>query len=306
MKDFGVLVPIVTPCSKDGTIDIDALGNVCKDMLDAGCSGIFAAGSTGRGPWFSLQERHKILYAIKNIIGEKITLFAGCMESGFSGMLDNARAASDAGADAIVITAPYYFNYSLVEIEKILLDVADKSPLPVLIYDIPAYSGVNFDVDTILRLLDHANIIGVKDSSADIKRFRKLMICLQNKDDKYFFQGKENFLVESIQMGASGCVVSLLHIEPRLFVLLYHAVKSGQLAKANKIQKEIVKALDLIEEGFKIRPEDSTLFHFLNSILKARNLCTNIVLDHEGDCPAWLYDKSMQALEIYREALNNI
>lgn len=301
MKEFGVLVPIVTPCFKDGTIDFKGLKNVAKDMLEAGCNGIFVAGSTGRGPWFSLEERKKICSSVRECIGDKMPIYAGCMATGLTDMINNAEAMAKAGADIAVITAPGYFSYNITEVGNIFLDFANKSPLPVLIYDIPDFSGIKLNMDIVLSLAKHPNVVGLKDSSSDMERFKELTKALGNNEDIYLFQGKEHLLAESIMLGASGIVVSLLHIDPRPFVDLYKAAKAGDRETAMRIQKEIVKVLDIVVACFKKRPEISTLFHILNNALKTRGVCDNIILKHEGECPKWLIERSNELLKILGE-----
>ncbi|MFN8411943.1 MAG: dihydrodipicolinate synthase family protein, partial [Anaerolineales bacterium] len=142
MKDLGPVVPIVTPCTSEGTIDFDGFRSVCNEMLSVGCSGIFIAGTTGRGPWFSLSERQKLCVTAANQIKETVPLFAGCTSSGLPGMLENARAMADAGANIAVATVPSYFHYNQTEIESIYLRFADSCPLPVMVYDIPEFTNV--------------------------------------------------------------------------------------------------------------------------------------------------------------------
>ena len=218
MKKFGVLVPIVTPCSKQGEIDCEGLKNIYKDMTDAGCKGIFTAGSTGRGPWFSRSDCAKMCRTIAEQGDADISLFAGCIGTGLNEMLEDARVMADAGAHIAVITAPGYFSYNHKEVEYIFLKFADKSPLPVLIYDIPAFTGMKLDVEMQKRLAQHQNVIGFKDSSSDFLRFQELMNAFKDKPDTYLFQGKEHRLADALIAGASGIVVSLLHIDPVPFV----------------------------------------------------------------------------------------
>ena len=158
-------MPVVTPCSKNGRPDLAGLKNVCQYVLDAGSHGIFVLGSTGRGPWFSRNNRAKICQAAKTQIGAAVPLFAGCTAPGLTDMLENAQALAHAGATAVVLACPGYFNYSESETEAIFLNFADHSPLPVMIYDIPAFTGAKLNTDMISRLAQHENIIGFKDSS---------------------------------------------------------------------------------------------------------------------------------------------
>ena len=302
MKDLSILVPIVTPCTPSGELDLEGLRSVCHDMVSAGCSSIFVAGSSGRGPWFSRDDRARICRAVAAQPDYDVPVLAGCMASGLPQMLENAYAMADAGAQMAVVTAPGYFRYNQQEIETILLKFADASPLPVVVYDIPDLVGTKLDGDMIIRLAQHGNIVGFKDSTADIDRFKKLVTGLSDLPDFWVLQGKERFLADSLVEGASGFVVSLVQIDPRPFVALYRAVRSGDLKLAQRIQTEISKVMDLLEESFRRRPETSTLFHFLNWSVRQRGLCENILIDHDGDCPPWLSDNARQAFEICEAA----
>jgi dihydrodipicolinate synthase/N-acetylneuraminate lyase len=300
MKKLGILVPVVTPCSRKGAVDEDGLRAVCSDVLSAGCDSIFVAGSTGRGPWFSRSDRSRICRAAADVVGADALLFGGCMGSGLNDMLENARAMADSGARIAVVTAPGYFNYSQAEVEVIFRQIADRSPLPVMIYDIPAFAGMKLDLELASRLATHDNVIGFKDSSADLLRFRELARVLGHASRFYLLQGKEHLLADSLRAGASGFVVSLVQIDPRPFVTLYSAVEAGDMQRADEIQGRISGLLSLVDDAFRRRPETSTLFHLLNQALRMRGVCENIMLEHEGECPGWLMEAAQQALEIMR------
>jgi dihydrodipicolinate synthase/N-acetylneuraminate lyase len=187
---------------------------------------------------------------------------------GLEDMLENACAAADTGAKAAVVTAPVYFKYSQEELARIFLNLADASPLPVMLYDIPDFAGVKMSKEIILRMAQHKNIIGFKDSTDDFSRFQELLPALSTRSDFYLMQGKERWLAESLHLGASGFVVSMIHLSPRLFVALYRAARSGDMDLARKLQAEINQVMDLVAQMFKQRPETSTLFHFLNQVVR--------------------------------------
>jgi len=119
MKDFGPLVPIVTPCAPSGEPDLAGVKAVCREMITAGCRGIFVAGSTGRGPWFSRADRAAVCAAAAEVCQPETPLIAGASGSGLPDMLDNARAMADAGARIVVATVPGYYKYNPDEIEAI-------------------------------------------------------------------------------------------------------------------------------------------------------------------------------------------
>ncbi|MEY2816866.1 MAG: hypothetical protein RL275_329 [Chloroflexota bacterium] len=302
MKDFGPVVPIVTPCKPNGEIDHEGFAGVCNEMLDAGCTGIFIAGSTGRGPWFNPAEMHDLCRFASDQINGRATLVAGCTASGLPRMLDNARAMADAGAQIVVATVPGYFHYNQSEIETIYMKFADASPLPVIVYDIPEFTNVKFGNSMLVNLASHENVIGFKDSSADFERFKLLADALQPFKDFYLMQGKENYLADSIRIGASGFIVSLIHLEPRPFIQLYQAARAGDFETANRIQTEITKVIDLVKSTIDRRPESSTLFHLLNYAVTQRGVCKNILLEHDGEIPAWVIENTQRAIDICKAA----
>jgi 4-hydroxy-tetrahydrodipicolinate synthase len=299
MKQLGVVVPIVTPCHRDGQLDIEGLRTVCNDMTQASCHGIFVLGSTGRGPWFGRDDRAKICTTVAEVIGPDTPLLAGCMASGISGMLKNAKMMADSGAAIAVATAPMYFQYADKELETIFLNFADTSPLPVIIYDIPDFTGIGLEPKLLMKLAKHENIVGFKDSSANYDNFKQLLDALNEETpDFYLMQGKEHLLKDSLFAGASGLVVSLLHVDPRPFVGLYNAVQAGETEIADRLQQAITRIMECIKGCFAKRPQTSTLFHFLNTALNHRGIDVNIRLEHEGPCPDWIAEKARQALEI--------
>jgi 4-hydroxy-tetrahydrodipicolinate synthase len=298
MKDLGPVVPIVTPCTPEGKIDLDGFRSVCNEMLEVGCRGIFVAGTTGRGPWFSLGERQKLCRAAAEQIKGSVPLFAGCSSSGLPEMLENARAMANAGANIAVATVPSYFHYSQSEIETIYMEFADACPLPVVVYDIPEFTNVKLANEMVLRLANHGNVIGFKDSSADYERFKALIDALQSFPNFYLMQGKENLIAESLRIGASGFIVSLLHIDPRPFVGLYRAVRAGDDQLADSLQAQINKVIELVRETIDHRPASSTLFHMLNYALQQRGICNNILLGHDEDAPAWVIENTQKVIDL--------
>jgi 4-hydroxy-tetrahydrodipicolinate synthase len=303
MKELGIVVPIVTPCTRSGELDLDGFRAVCRYVLSAGCHSIFIGGSSGRGPWFSRGDRIRLCRAAADFLGPETPLLAGCMAAGLDDMVENARAMADAGAHLAVVTAPSYFVYSQPEIETIFLKFADLSPLPVVLYDIPVFAGVKLEWQMIQRLAGHGNIIGFKDSTGDFSRFQSPITLLEQYPDFQLLQGKERFLVDSLLAGAKGFVVSMVQIDARPYVALYHATLAGKIEQACRLQAATSRAMDLFDRAVEQRPVASTLYHFLNWTLQHRHICNNIMLAHEGDCPDMISAMARQAIGIYEEAV---
>lgn len=302
MKDFGPIVPVATPCNRRGKPDLAGLQSICREMLAAGYRGIFVAGSTGRGPWFSRTDRVRLCRAAAEVVNGAVPLIAGVSGSGLADMLENAQAMADAGAQIAVATVPGYFKYNPAEIEAIYLKFADASPLPVMVYDIPEFTNTKLDDGMILRLAVHGNIVAFKDSSADFERFQELLAALEQQPDFLLFQGKESLLFDSLRLGASGFIVSLIHLHPAAFMRLYRVTRAGDLAAGAAIQEKLAEVLKIVRDSIDARPESSTLFYMLNDAVRQRGVCDNLLLEHEPEPPAWLIENARQVVEICHSA----
>jgi len=302
MKEIGPIVPIVTPCAPDGAVDLESFRAVCAEMTLCGYRGIFVGGSTGRGPWFTLADRARLCSAAAQTVPVGTLILAGCMSLGLPGMLEASRAMAEAGAVIAVATVPGYYRYNEEEAGAIFLAFADRSPIPVFLYDIPEFVNLQFSRGLLLDLARHGNIIGLKDSSADLPRFEALLQSLRDRADFSLLQGKEKLISESLRLGASGFVVSVIHLVPRLFIDLYRAVRAGRDAEAAAFQAAVDGVMDVVLGCIRRRPESSTLFHILNEALKLRGVCRNVLLSHEGETPAWLAEEVQRAIQRGRVA----
>ena len=110
-------------------------------------------------------------------------------------------------------------------------------------------------------------------------------------------------IADSLQLGVSGFIVSMIHLAPRPFTAIYQAVRAGEYARAVTIQESINQAMKLVRGSIERRPESSTLFHVLNYALRQRGVCENVLLDHEGEAPAWLIENARRAYEWCMEAV---
>ena len=296
MNYLGAVVPVVTPCTRSGDLDEAGLRAVCDEMVGAGNRGVFVMGSTGRGPWFSLATRARAVRIAREHLPDAVPVFAGCMASGLEAMLEHARAAEAEGAAFAVVTAPGYFSYLDSEVESIFLQVADRSPIPILLYDVPVYTGTKLAQDSIVRLLSHENIVGMKDSTADAERLQELLAAIREIRGVWFLQGKEHLLDESVLSGGSGVITTFSHFGPRAYVELCEAAHQGDRDRAARIQRHVTALYHLVSESLARRPAISTLYHMVNLALQKRGICRNIMLEHEGTCPQWLEACSEEAM----------
>jgi 4-hydroxy-tetrahydrodipicolinate synthase len=233
----GIVTPILTLFDRDDQIDEAALRRLVRHQIDNGVSGLFALGSSSEFALLADAERRRTAEIIIDEAAGAVPCLMGAIGEGPERVLELASVAPEVGADAIVVTTPYYFGWNAAEIERFFGRIADRSPLPVVLYDIPWRTYNDIARDTILRLSEHPNIIGLKDTTQNGGRFISMLLELEGRDDFAMFQGSEPLALPSFTMGAAGAVFSLANVAPRTSVELYEACKRGDMDEAKRLQR---------------------------------------------------------------------
>lgn len=233
----GIVTPILTLYDESDEIDEAALRRLVRYQIDNGASGLFALGSSSEFALLTDAERRRTAEVIVDEMAGAGPCLMGTIAEGPERVLELAQVAPEVGADAIVVTTPYYFGWNAGEIERFFARIADRSPLPVLLYDIPWRTHNEIARDTILRLSEHPNIIGLKDTTQDGGRFISMLLELEGRDDFAMFQGSEPLALPSFMLGAAGAVFSLANVAPRTSVELYEACKRGDMEEARRLQR---------------------------------------------------------------------
>ncbi|MDE6069486.1 MAG: 4-hydroxy-tetrahydrodipicolinate synthase, partial [Alistipes sp.] len=175
-KLAGVGVAMITPFTADGRVDYEALGRMIDYVIEGGVDYIVALGTTAETPTLYLPERAVIAMFIANHIAGRVPLVIGCGGNSTSEVLDQLREFDLRGADAILSVTPYYNKPSQEGLYRHFRTVAEHSPLPVILYNIPGRAGVNMTSETTLRCArDLDNVIGVKEASGDIEQIQRVL-----------------------------------------------------------------------------------------------------------------------------------
>jgi 4-hydroxy-tetrahydrodipicolinate synthase len=237
----GIVPPLITPlCGRD-TLDIAALERQLERVIAGGVAGVFALGTSGEAPSLSLRLREEVVRETCRIVGERVPVLVGVTDTCLAHSLTLARAAADHGAQAVVMTSPFYFPLAQAELETLARTLAAESPLPVVLYNIPQFARNGFAADTIRRLLDEPRIVGLKDSSGDLAYFRDLCALARARPDWTVLMGPEALLAEAIAAGGHGGVNGGALIWPEVFVELCRAARSGEQARVAVLQTQVVK-----------------------------------------------------------------
>ncbi|MFQ5794172.1 MAG: 4-hydroxy-tetrahydrodipicolinate synthase [Candidatus Bipolaricaulia bacterium] len=231
----GVIVPLITPYQPDGAVDVTAFGEHIGFLLEYVIDGVFVMGTTGETPLLTQNERETLIHKTVQTVRGKVTVFSGVGAPSTQETIRWCQLTAEAGADINVVITPYFFKLSQPALLNHLTQVADASPLPVVIYHYPAVTGNTLDPETVARLARHENIVGLKDSSGDLKRF---YLYLQATESKNFsrFQADDGLILPAMMIGGDGVVSGLANAFPELIVDLVAAIRNEDLRRARETQ----------------------------------------------------------------------
>lgn len=266
-RTIKMVVPMATPVTVAGSIDLPAAARLAEWLVKEGADAIFVCGTTGRFSDFPPAENGQLCQAVVRAVGDVARVYAGIADSGPMRMLNNALIMKEAGASAVVTTGPYYLPRSIAQVEDALIWVADRCPLPLLLYNMPELVGYCFRPDWLRTLTKHPTISGYKDSSNDLQHHWEVLDAAQSSGWEVLI-GKERLLLDAIRIGASGTVVSLSHLDPALFARLTRQAIMGQWAAAEESQEAIDRITLDFMNAYGGRPLFSDLMEYLEAGLR--------------------------------------
>ena len=249
----GVMPPLTTPFDVAGKTDLARLAENIARYNETGLVGYVALGSNGEAVHLSRAERIQVIATIKGAATSRHTIVAGINEFATSAAIEAAQAAADAGADAALVVTPYFYKGAMTGevLTRFFHTVADASPIPVLIYNVPQNTGVVIDPATIAALAAHQNIVGVKDSSGNMAAMIETLRLVPGEFT--VLVGNGGILYPALAMGAKGAVLAVACAAPRPCVELFEAVKKGDHDKARDRQARIAPVSHLVTAGLGIK-----------------------------------------------------
>ena len=239
MKRFeGLIPPMVTPLDEKRRLDKAGVKNMVRHLVDGGVDGIFLLGTTGEGPHLSYAIRRELVKETCRLVKGRVPVLVGVTETDLEDALAFAKDCKAFGASGVVAAPPYYFKLTQAECAQWFTELADRSPLPVVVYDMPAHTDTIIEPATIAKLAAHRNIVAMKDSSSIIALFNKFRIALEPFKDKFsLFMGPDEAMGEAVLLGADGGVCTGANLWPRAFKEMYLAAKAGDVEKVRKLQR---------------------------------------------------------------------
>jgi 4-hydroxy-tetrahydrodipicolinate synthase len=226
-----LLTAMVTPFAPDGSLDLPAAARLANHLVDSGCDGLVISGTTGESPTTTDAEKLALLRAVLEAVGDRARVIAGAGSYDTAHSVHLAKACAAEGAHGLLVVTPYYSRPPQAGLIAHFTAVADATPLPVLLYDIPPRSVVPIEFETLRVLAAHPNIVGVKDAKGDLHGGMQLMA----ETGLAYYSGDDVLNLPWLAMGATGFISVISHLAAGQLRDLLSAFASGDVTTARKI-----------------------------------------------------------------------
>ena len=233
----GSLVAIVSPMFEDGRLDIDALRALIEFHVEQGSDGIVIVGTTGESPTVNVEEHCLLIKTAVETIRGRIPVIAGTGANATHEAIELTRNAKSLGADACLLVAPYYNKPTQEGLYQHFMAVANAVDIPQILYNVPGRTGCDISNDTVIRLAQHPNIIGIKDATGGLERGTDLI--LRCPKDFAVLSGDDASAAALMLMGGKGVITVTGNVAPKLMHEMCVAALAGDVALTREINAKL-------------------------------------------------------------------
>lgn len=249
MKLTGVFAPLPTPFDEAGALDVARLRTAIPAWVQSPLSGFVMLGTNGEAGLLNDDESDRVIAEARALIPRDRTLVAGTARESTADAIAAAQRAAALGADAVLVRTPCFFKGQMTAaaFERHYTAIADRSPVPVLLYNFTAATGVNLLPETVARLAAHSNIVGMKESGSDIAQITDLV--RMTPDGFRLLAGSASTFHAALCTGVSGGILALAALLPESCVRLFELVRAGRLDESRQLQQRLLPLARLISTG---------------------------------------------------------
>jgi 4-hydroxy-tetrahydrodipicolinate synthase len=227
----GSIVAIVTPF-KDGKIDRKALTELVKWHIRHKTDAIVVNGTTGETPTLSREEQKENIYTVLEAVDSKIPVIAGVGSNSTEHTIENAKTAISCGVDGLLVVTPYYNKPTQEGLYQHFKRVSELSDTPVILYNVPGRTGISLKTETVLRLSELRNIVGIKEAGGD---FKMVMEIAASKPNFVVLCGDDSLNLPMASIGSKGAISVTANVAPNLMSKMYRYIASGNFEEAKRI-----------------------------------------------------------------------
>ncbi|MDG9711721.1 dihydrodipicolinate synthase family protein [Streptomyces sp. DH10] len=248
----GVIPPVCTPLTPDREVDVPSLLRLVDHLVAGGVHGLFVLGSTSEAAYLTDAQRRLVVESVAAHVGGQLPVLAGAIDMTTARVLGHVAAVSAAGADAVVVTAPFYARTHPAEIARHYRVVAGASPVPVVAYDIPVAVHTKLPADVVLELAADGVLAALKDSSGDLAAFRQVVTGARAHQGITGFSvltGSELIVDAALAVGADGTVPGLGNVDPHGYARLDRLCRAGEWQEARAEQERLCALFGMVTVG---------------------------------------------------------
>ncbi|MEV7325738.1 dihydrodipicolinate synthase family protein [Streptomyces sp. NPDC093970] len=245
----GVVPPVCTPLTPDREVDVPSLRRLVDHLVAAGVDGLFVLGSTSEAAYLTDRQRRVVTETVAAHAAGRLPVLAGVIDMTTPRVLDHVESVTSAGADAVVVTAPFYTRTHPAEIARHFRLVAEGSPVPVIAYDIPSAVHTKLPADLVLELAGEGTLAGLKDSSGDLAAFREVVTGSRGLSGFSALTGSELTVDSALALGADGAVPGLANVDPDGYVRLHRLCRAGDWERARAEQERLCGLFGMVHAG---------------------------------------------------------
>lgn len=238
----GLYAALISPMTEKGELDTAALRKVVQWQLKRGAEGFYVCGSSGEGLLLSLQERKEVLETVLSEVASAVPVIVHTGTIRTADAIELSTHASEAGVAAVSMIPPYYYNFRQDEIIGYYEDVMRAVDIPVIIYNIPAFTGIAFNKGNSERLLASPQLAGIKHTSMNMYDLERMKVAYP---DKTYFNGYDEVFLSGLAAGATSAIGTTVNLFPNLFKDIRSLYLAGDMQKAADVQHTINAAIEL-------------------------------------------------------------
>ena len=240
----GACPAIVTPFDQSGAINYDRFAQLIDEQIAAGVDAICAVGTTGECSTLTLREHIAAVNFCVKYVNHRVKVIAGAGSNDTSAAVYLSQHAEDSGADALLHVTPYYNKCSQEGLIRHYEYIADRTELPIILYNVPSRTGVSFTAETYRALSQNPKINGVKEASGNLGLITHTRyLC---GDDFYIWSGNDDQVVPMMSLGAKGVISVVANIAPKLMVDITHRCLEGRFEEAARLQLDHMDLIDAL------------------------------------------------------------
>jgi 4-hydroxy-2-oxoglutarate aldolase len=287
----GIYTPLATPFAADGSLDVRGLARNVEKYLQSPLTGLVVLGSNGEAPQLEEAEADLAIKTVRDAMPKDRPLLAGTGRESTGATIVATERAARLGVDAVLVRTPSFYKSQMTTdaFVKHYTQVADRSPVPVLLYNVTMYTGVNLLPEAVGILSKHPNIVGIKETNSEMVQFGDYLA--RASDGFTVLAGSGATYFSALMLGAQGAVLAVAGVAPDLCVKIFTAVRDGRIDEARKMNRQLAPLSKLVGATYGVPGLKAAL----------------TLLGFEGGLPRPpLQPVGQQAIDVIREQLREL